>query len=530
MSIQVYNTLTRKKEPFRPRDEGRVSIYVCGITPYDESHLGHAVPTVIWDAIRRFLEYRGYQVRLIQNFTDVDDKIIARARETGQDPLRLSRHYSEEYLQSMDALKVKRADVYPRVSEEIDTIIEMVRTLVDKGHAYVVDGDVYFDVTSFPDYGKLSQQKLDEIEAGTRFEVDERKRNAMDFALWKKAKEGEPAWDSPWGKGRPGWHIECSAMSLKYLGNHFDFHGGGVDLIFPHHENEIAQSEAYTGAAPFVRYWCHNGLLQIKNEKMSKSLGNFTPIREVLKRYPAEAIRFYVLSTHYRSPLEYSEEKLEQARRGWERLHTAVGNLRHRIDSLAAGVRPAEELVRTRPGEEQAADGPNGVEGAAGLKEEWTGTRSRGEQADAPKNSPPVVVDLQQAVSTTRAKFIAAMEDDFNTALAIAALFELVRVVNSFERELVQMSEEERRQSLPVLQEAYSLFMELGKDVLGIIGEETAGDTSRELVEKLLDLLVDVRQAARNRKDWETADKIRDELARLGITLEDSPLGTRWRM
>ena len=495
MPIQIYNTLTRKKEPFVPRDPGRVAIYVCGITPYDESHLGHAVPSIIWDAIRRFLEFQGYQVRLVQNFTDVDDKVIARAQKTGEPVLEISTRYAQEYLEAMDALGVKRAYVYPRVSEEIPAILGMVQGLVEKGHAYVVDGDVYFDITSFPEYGKLSGQQLDELEAGTRLAVDERKRHAMDFAVWKSAKPGEPAWDSPWGKGRPGWHIECSAMALKYLGNQFDLHGGGVDLVFPHHENEVAQSEAYTGESPFACFWVHNGLLQVKDEKMSKSLGNFTPLTDLLARYPAGAIRFYVLSTHYRSPLQYSEDKLEEAQRGWERLAGAVANLGHLIDSI-------EELT------------------------ESIDTR---EQSFAEGEAVRVIGELKESVATTRTKFVTAMEDDFNTARAIGALFELARSVNTFEGQMMDMTDAQRRQSLEVLREALGVFQEFGGDVLGLIHRDGLASDSKELQEGLVKLLIDVRQRARKQKDWATADYIRDELARLGVNLEDSPLGTRWK-
>ena len=313
MPIQVYNTLTRRKEEFAPLDSDVVRIYVCGITPYDESHIGHAVPAIIWDAICRFLEYRGYKTKLVQNFTDVDDKVIARSQATGVPALELSARYIDSYLDALTALGVRPADVYCKVSEHIDDVIAMVQTLIDNGSAYVVDGDVFFSVPQFPEYGKLSGQRPEELEAGTRFAVDERKRHPADFALWKSAKPGEPAWDSPWGKGRPGWHIECSAMAMKYLGNHIDMHGGGLDLVFPHHENEIAQSEACTQDPPYVRFWLHNGLLKIGDAKMSKSLGNFTTIQELLDRYPAKALRFYVLSTHYRSPLEFSDERLEEA-------------------------------------------------------------------------------------------------------------------------------------------------------------------------------------------------------------------------
>ncbi|MFS8573258.1 MAG: cysteine--tRNA ligase, partial [Clostridia bacterium] len=293
--IYLYNTLTRRKERFEPRRPGEVSIYVCGVTPYDDAHIGHARPAVFFDVVRKFLRAAGYRVTFVQNFTDVDDKIIARARERGMDPLELARRYSQSYLEDMDRLGVERADIYPRVSEHIDDIIRMIQGLIEKGAAYASEGSVFFSVESFPGYGKLSNQRVDELVAGARVEVDPGKRAHLDFALWKAAKPGEPAWDSPWGPGRPGWHIECSAMSLKYLGNSFDIHGGGLDLVFPHHENEIAQSEAYTGEAPFVRYWLHNGLVTLGDEKMSKSLGNFVTVQEVLKEHHPAFVRYAVL-------------------------------------------------------------------------------------------------------------------------------------------------------------------------------------------------------------------------------------------
>ena len=302
MSMRVYNTLTRQKEEFIPKEAHRIGIYVCGVTPYSETHLGHARPSVVWDVIKRYLRRQNFQVLHVQNFTDVDDKIIQKAQELGVDALELSRYYSQDYLESMDALGVQRADIYPRVSEEMEAIVEMIRTLVDKGLAYAVEGSVFYDVAAFAEYGKLSNQRLDELQAGTRFEVDPNKRSPMDFALWKAAKPGEPQWGSPWGPGRPGWHIECSAMAAKYLGNEFDFHGGGSDLIFPHHENEIAQTEGATGS-PGARHWVHNGMLNLKAEKMSKSTGNFLTIKEILQKYPKELLRFYVLDNHYRSEL-----------------------------------------------------------------------------------------------------------------------------------------------------------------------------------------------------------------------------------
>ena len=327
VAIKVYNTMTRQKEEFIPQDGRRIGIYVCGVTPYSHTHLGHARPSIVWDVVKKFLRSQGYDTYHVQNFTDVDDKIIARANEAGMSALELAKEFIAEHLACMDALGVERADVYPKVSEHIPEIIALVERLIDNGHAYAADGNVFFDVSSFAEYGKLSNQKRDELLEGTRFDPDPAKRSPEDFALWKKAKPGEPAWDSPWGPGRPGWHIECSAMSHKYLGCEFDFHGGGSDLIFPHHENEIAQSEAATGKT-LARYWVHNGMLNLQDAKMSKSLGNIVNVQDLVARYPKELIRYYILSTHYRSELEYYEGKLDEMSRGWKRMNQAVFSLR----------------------------------------------------------------------------------------------------------------------------------------------------------------------------------------------------------
>lgn len=487
MSLKVYNTLSRQKENFIPREEGKASIYVCGVTPYDSSHIGHARPSVVWDVIRRYLEYRGYQVRLVQNFTDVDDKIIARSRREGRPAQEISRHYSEEYLRSMEALGVKPADIYCKVSDHMDAIIEVVQTLVEKGYAYQAGGDVYFHVSKFPEYGKLSGRTVEELRAGARVDIDERKDSPEDFALWKAAKPGEPAWDSPWGPGRPGWHIECSAMSLKYLGEGFDFHGGGMDLVFPHHENEIAQSEACTGSAPFVRYWLHNGLLTMKAEKMSKSLGNFVTITELVKRYPLEALRLYILSTHYRSPLEFGDERMEEARKGYERLHNALKNLDEAIGPAVC----------------EAAPG--------GGTHDWAGA-------------------LSDAVETVGSDFGAAMDDDFNTALGLAALFGLVRETNAAVGRVKQAGGSLAGTDLEALRKARATLVELG-GILGVVnpGSEGEAEESGLAEDQLLELLIELRQDARARKDWAAADKIRNRLTQLGILLEDSPSGTRWR-
>ncbi|MCL6634827.1 MAG: cysteine--tRNA ligase [Peptococcaceae bacterium] len=483
--MEIYNTLTRRKETFRPREPGKVYMYVCGPTTYNYIHLGNARPLVFFDTVRRYLACRGYDVLYVQNFTDVDDKIINRAREEGEDPLELARKYINEYFKDADALNVRRADKHPQVSGHIPEIIRMVDDLVQKGAAYVVDGNVYFEVRKFPGYGRLSGRTLEDMLAGARVEVDARKRDPLDFALWKAAKPDEPAWDSPWGPGRPGWHIECSAMSLKYLGTGFDIHGGGFDLIFPHHENEIAQSEAATGQ-PFVRYWMHNGFITVNEEKMSKSLGNFFLVRDILAKFPPELVRFFLLSTHYRSPLDFDDEKLTAAGRGLERIKTSI--------------RLLSEALEKR------------VEGGAAA----------------------VAGDLNSALDDLKASFEAAMDDDFNTALAISVVFDLAREVNTAVQRLGAAVARQDRETLQKAMEMFQTFNE----VLGIFKVDEGsgrmlldgapGDGSG-LAEGLLQLIIEVRQEARRKKDWGTADRIRDGLKALGIILEDTPQGVRWK-
>lgn len=482
--MEIYNTLTRKKETFQPREPGKVRMYVCGPTTYNFIHLGNARPLVIFDTVRRYFIYKGYDVLYIQNFTDVDDKIINRAREEGEDPLALAQKYVDEYFVDADALNVRRADKHPKVSEHIPEIVEMVEELVKKGTAYEVEGDVYFEVRKFSGYGKLSGRALEDMQAGARVEVDQRKRDPMDFVLWKSAKPGEPAWDSPWGPGRPGWHIECSAMSKKYLGNNFDIHGGGFDLIFPHHENEIAQSEAATGK-PFVRYWMHNGFITINEEKMSKSLGNFFLVREITDKFPPELVRFFLLSTHYRSPLDFDDDQLISAGRGLERIKTCVRLL-------------AEALGRGADGQAAAVTG-----------------------------------ELNTSLDTLKASFEAAMDDDFNTALAISVLFDLTREVNTA---VNRLGGAVSPQDKAVLQKAMELFNSFN-EVIAIFkvdpktGQILTGGRSGDgegLSEGLIKLIIDIRQEARKKKDWTMADRIRDGLKELGITLEDTPQGARW--
>jgi len=458
-----------------------VKMYVCGVTPYSECHIGHAMSYILFDVIRRYLEFCGYRVKYVQNFTDVDDKIIARASQSGISTEALAEGFIAQYFLDMDALNVKRADVYPRATEEIPKIIEVIAGLVEKGHAYQAGGDVYFRVSSFPEYGKLSHRDLSDMTAEA-CRVDKggnEKEHAMDFALWKAAKPGEPQWESPWGPGRPGWHIECSAMSLKYLGETIDIHGGGQDLIFPHHENEIAQSEAFTGVSPFARYWLHNGLMQLGEEKMSKSLGNLITVKEALERYrySADAIRLFVLSSHYRSPLTYAEDGLEAAERGVERLRLAA----HRA----------------------SGDGPPAPQAAI-----------------------------------FRQRFTEAMDDDFNTAQAIAILFDLASEINraadeghsTMEAQSVIMelagvlgfSLEPRRFRIDVGGGIVEIAARLGINV-----EKDVKDINEQ--ERIIQQIVDKRQELRSRREWAETDKIRSELEEQGIVQEDTPRGTTWR-
>lgn len=473
--LKVYNTLTKQKEEFKPLVPGQVSIYVCGVTPYNHPHIGNARPFVTWDVIKRYFRHLGYKVKHIQNFTDVDDKIIRTANEHGVQWSDVSNKYIKAYFEVMDKLNVVHADVYPKVSQTMPEIIDMISVLIDKGYAYELDGDVYYSVEKFKGYGKLSGRKLEDMMAGARIEVNERKHNPMDFALWKAAKPGEPFWESPWGNGRPGWHIECSTMSLKYLGKTFDFHGGGSDLIFPHHENEIAQSQAYCGDDnSFARYWLHNGFITINQEKMSKSLGNFFTVKEILDKYPAEVLRFFIVSTHYRSPLDFSDARLDEAASSLTRLKNALDNLK--------------ELAKM-----PSIDDKSGSTLSA--------------KADEAKKD-----------------FYEAMDDDFNTALAIADMFDLAKEINIYYNEVTSGKAAYNKNAVD---KALSVFNEMA-DIIGILGEDDT-KTDDGLVDSLMNLIISIRQDARKNKDWVTADKIRDELKAIGITLEDSPTGVRWK-
>ncbi|WP_018131259.1 cysteine--tRNA ligase [Effusibacillus pohliae] len=460
--IRIYNTLTREKEEFIPQEPGKVRMYVCGPTVYNYFHIGNARPFLFFDVVRRYLEYRGFQVKYVQNFTDVDDKIIRVANEEGVHPQVVADRFVEAYFQDAERLGIRRADAHPRVTGHIRDIIAMIGRLIDKGYAYVADGDVYYSTDKFPDYGKLSKQPIDDLLAGARIEVSEKKRNPLDFTLWKAAKPGEVSWPSPWGEGRPGWHIECSAMSKKYLGETLDIHAGGHDLIFPHHENEIAQSEAANGK-PFARYWMHNGYININNEKMSKSLGNFVLVHDLLERYDARVIRFFLLSAHYRNPINFSAELMEQAAVGLERIDTAIANLNHCLASA-----------------EQGDAGSAGID-PAGL----------------------------------RAKFIKAMDDDFNTADAIATIFELVREANSYLH---------GGQAKVAGVKAYRDALVELVDVLGL----TPAAQQDQLAEEV-ERLIQERTQARKDRDFKRADEIRDQLAAMGIILEDTPQGVRWK-
>ena len=474
--LKVYNTMTRQKETFQPLKDGEVSIYCCGVTPYNHPHIGNARPFVTWDVIRRYFAKKGYQVHYIQNFTDVDDKIINAANKEGVNWDDISGRYIKAYFEAMDELNVKRADVYPRVSETIPDIIAMVQKLIDKGYAYAVDnGDVFYSVEKFHGYGKLSGRKLDDMQAGARIEVDTRKQNPMDFALWKSAKPGEPSWDSPWGKGRPGWHIECSTMSLKYLGEKFDFHGGGSDLIFPHHENEIAQSQACIGDDhSFAQYWLHNGFITIHNEKMSKSKNNFFTVKDILKDYPGEVVRFFILQTHYRSPLDFSDERLKEAQ-------TSLG----RLEQSKAFM---DELLKTKQGDADTA------------------------------------ADLAAEAQNYLTEFYEAMDDDFNTALAISQLFALSKEINIYYQDVMNKGQAFDTKNFAKVAQAYT-------DMAAIIGlfEHADAAVDDSLADKLMDLIISIRQDARQNKNWGLADKIRDELKDAGVVLEDTPSGVRWK-
>jgi len=474
MALRIFNTLTRRKEDFVPLIPGEAGMYVCGVTVYDLSHIGHARSALSFDIIRRYLAFKGFKVTFVKNFTDVDDRIIRRANEEGVEATVISERYIAEYRADMASLGIRPPDVEPKATEHVPQMLELIERLLKRGMAYVLEGDVYFEVRRFPTYGKLSGKNLDELEAGARVDVDERKRDPLDFALWKAAKPGEPSWSSPWGPGRPGWHIECSAMAMQYLGETFDFHGGGEDLIFPHHENEIAQSEGATGK-PFVRCWAHNGFVNLASEKMSKSLGNTLWIKDMVQRHEPEALRLYFLGTHYRHPLEFADERVSESAK-------ALG----RLQALA------EEAERIG-GKGAPTPGPDG-----GVFDE---------------------------VAAHRERFEAAMDDDFNTPQALGVLFDLARFLQGTRTQL----EQGRVGAGPFLMGVGELVT-LGR-VLGLLelGARAPAPVDPQLKARV-ESLVYLREQARKQRDFAEADRLRDELVRLGVTLKDTRDGTTWTL
>ncbi|HLJ58329.1 MAG TPA: cysteine--tRNA ligase [bacterium] len=544
MTLKIYNTLARRKEEFAPLVPGRVAMYVCGPNLYGPSHVGHAMSFLVFDVVHRYLEYRGYRVTHVQNFTDVEDRIIETARQEGTTIQALAARYIDRFLREMDGLGIRRADHYPRATETVPKMIEIIQGLERRGLAYAVDGDVFFRVAAFPRYGRLSGRSLDEMQAGARIEVDPRKEHPMDFVLWKAAKPDEPKWDSPWGAGRPGWHIECSAMSISLLGPQLDIHGGGQDVVFPHHENEIAQSEGYTGKHPFVRYWVHNGLLRLTadQEKMTRHLGNIVSIREALQRFHPDTIRVFVLSSHYRSPTLWSDEALEAATRGAERLRTALEN----ADDVLAG--PSSQAGAPRDG---AAE-PDRVFAELGAA-------------------------LRAGPDAIRARFETAMDDDFNTPGGLAALFDLAsainRVVDAVAKRRVALGPDGRATlagGVALLRELgavlglrlvatatpvqaaslYRLARELAQErpdlfdparlaampapaAVGDDGADAGGaqaPSADAVFQPLVELIAEGRMRARQAKDWATGDRVRARLAELGVLLEDTPGGFKWRV
>ena len=459
--MRLYNTLTGKKEEFKPIEENKVKIYSCGPTVYNYFHIGNARPFIIFDTLRRYLEYRGYEVSFVQNFTDIDDKMIKRANEENITVKELADRFIEEYFKDAKGLGIKEATHHPKATENIDAIINLISTLIEKGFAYESEGDVYFDVMKFKNYGKLSHQPLENLEAGARIEVGEKKKNPMDFAVWKAKKEGEPYWESPWSEGRPGWHIECSAMANKYLGKTIDIHSGGQDLVFPHHENEVAQSEAANGCQ-FANYWLHNGYINVDNRKMSKSLGNFFTVRDVAEKFSYEVIRFFMLSAHYRNPINFSDLLLEQAKSGLTRIYTCIENLEFLKGSLT------------------------------------------GENKD----------DVKGELENLKARFIDAMDDDINTADAISVIFDIVKFANT---------NIDNTYSEEIIDKTISLIKELG-NVLGILGKK-----EDKILDEEVEKLIEERTQAKKDKNFARADEIRDMLKDMGIILEDTRQGVKWR-
>lgn len=465
--MKIYNTMTRKKEEFIPLEEGKVKMYVCGPTVYNFIHLGNARPFTVFDALRRYFEYRGYDVTYIQNFTDVDDKIIKRSHEEGITPEEVAKKYINEYFTDCDGLGIKRATVHPQVTDNIENIIEFISDLIEKGYAYESNGDVLFRTRKFDEYGKLSHQNIEELELGARIDIDEKKEDPLDFVLWKAKKEGEPGWKSPWGEGRPGWHIECSVMSRRYLGNTIDIHAGGQDLQFPHHENEIAQSECCNDAT-FARYWMHNGYINVDGEKMSKSLGNFFTVREISEKYDLGLVRFFLLSTHYRNPVNFSDTILEQAKSGLDRLMTAKERAEYTLQNLTVEAAKAEEK------------------------------------------------ELIAQIDTYRDKFIEAMDDDLNTADAISAIFELAKFMNT------NIGEESSK-------EFVGKCLDMFNELTGVLNIAQGSDEVDDELTKKVEEMIAKRAEAKKNKDFALADQIRDELTAMGIAIEDTRQGVKWK-
>lgn len=472
MAIKIYNTLTRQKEELIPIEPGKVSMYMCGPTVYDYFHIGNARPFILFDIFRRYLKYRGYEVKYVTNLTDVDDKIIKKANEQQVSTDVVAEKYSKAFFEDIKRLGIQEADAYPRATENISEIIALIEKLVHKGIAYPVDSDVFYSVAKFPGYGKLSGKNIEELESGARVEVDPRKKNPLDFALWKAAKPGEPFWDGPWGKGRPGWHIECSAMSAKHLGESFDIHAGGADLIFPHHENEIAQSEGATGK-PFVKYWMHNGFLNIEGEKMSKSLGNFFTAREIMDKYHPAVIRMFFLLKHYRSPINFSEERIMEAQSALERIITTLENI--------------ERLL-----------------------------------AESKNKSSQEKPCLSESIDELRQEFFSEMDDDFNTAGAISRVFDLIKEAN-----LILAKSQFDADEILSLQKIKGIIEEVDS-FLGLLSYKEAARTSIK-EETLINILIEARSKLRAAKQWQLSDYIRDELDKIGIELKDHPQQTTWR-
>ena len=464
--MKIYNTMTRKKEEFIPVDKNEVKMYSCGPTVYDYFHIGNARPFIIFDTMRRYLEYRGYKVKFVQNFTDIDDKMINRANREGITVKELGERFINEYFKDAKSLGITEATVHPKATDNIDAIIDIIKRLEENGYAYNVNGNVYFSTKKFREYGKLSKQPLEDLEAGARIDVSEQKRDAMDFALWKSQKEGEPAWESPWGMGRPGWHIECSAMANKYLGETIDIHSGGQDLIFPHHENEIAQSECANNK-PFAKYWMHNGYININNQKMSKSLGNFFTVRDITEKYDPEIVRFFMLSAHYRNPINFSDILMEQSKSAVERVYTCIDNLRFLLENSD--------------------------------KRELNEKESK----------------FSNKLDEFKQKFIDAMDDDLNTADAIAAIFDIVYASNTY-------LSNENKNAREIVKKALDTILELG-NVLGIFNKIKENSLDAEI-----EALIEERNQARKEKNWAKADEIRDKLKAMNIVLKDTPMGVKW--